>query len=209
MSDEPVALVDESGRVVGSAPRSVVRRDNLRHAATAVLVRDPARRIYLHRRTDTKDWAPGHWDAAAGGVIAVGEEPHESALREVAEELGITGAVLTALGDHLYEDETTRCFEHAYETVWDGPVVHQPEEVAEGRWVTLAELATLLADPEFAFVPDTRQLLGQLAARAVGEIHYGRSETGASRTRSRTGSGQFTTPVVNFPDYAELLLPRG
>jgi isopentenyldiphosphate isomerase len=169
MSDEVVALVDEHGRVVGTAPRSVVRRDNLLHSATAVLLRDPAGRIYLHRRSDTKDWAPGHWDAAAGGVIADGEEPDASAVRELEEELGVTGVGLVPLGTHLYEDDTVRCFEHAYEAVWDGPVRHQPEEVAEGRWATLAELAGLLADPGVAFVPDTRQLLGRLAGRGVGD----------------------------------------
>ena len=168
-SEELVALVDERGTVVGSAPRSVVRRDNLLHAATAVLVRDPRRRIYLHRRTDTKDWSPGHWDAAAGGVMAVGEEPFASACRELAEELGITGVTPVVLGSHLYEDETVRCFEHAYEVVWDGPVRHQPEEVAEGRWATLDELAAVLDDPDVAFVPDTRQLLGILAATSTSD----------------------------------------
>jgi isopentenyldiphosphate isomerase len=162
MTDEVVALVDETGRVVGSAPRSVVRRDNLRHAATAVLVRNPGGGIYLHRRTDTKDWAPGHWDAAAGGVILAGEEPHDSAVRELSEELGISTDDLTGLGTHLYEDDTTRCFEHAYQVVWDGPVRHQPEEVSEGRWVTLGELAAILRDPDVDFVPDTRQLLTRL-----------------------------------------------
>ncbi len=175
MTDELVDLVDEDGRVVGTAPRSVVRRDNLRHAATAVLVRDPAGRIYLHRRSDTKDWAPGHWDAAAGGVIAAGEEPLSSALRELEEELGITGVMLTALGTHLYEDDTTRCFEHAYEVVWDGPVRHQPEEVAEGHWASLAELSGLLADPVVAFVPDTRQLLERLPLGALRPAGVGLS----------------------------------
>lgn len=167
--EEQVALVDGDGRVVGSAPRSVVRRDNLRHAATAVLLRDRDGRIYLHRRSDTKDWAPGHWDAAAGGVIAVGEDPLASALRELEEELGVTGVDLRPLGSHLFENDTTRCFEHAFEAVWDGPVRHQPEEVAEGRWVTLAELEAVLADPTLAFVPDTRQLLHRLAADEVGD----------------------------------------
>jgi isopentenyldiphosphate isomerase len=169
MSEELVALVDEQGHVVGHAPRSVVRRDNLRHAATAVLLRDPDGRIYLHRRSDTKDWAPGHWDAAAGGVIAAGEEPLASAERELEEELGVAGVELRALGTHLFEDDTTRCFEHAFEAVWDGPLRHQPEEVVEGRWVALPELGSVLADPTVPFVPDTRQLLGRLAADGVGD----------------------------------------
>ena len=67
--DEVVALVDRSGRVVGSRGRRVVRRDNLLHAATAVLVRNPARAIYVHRRSVEKDWAPDHHDCAAGGML--------------------------------------------------------------------------------------------------------------------------------------------
>jgi isopentenyldiphosphate isomerase len=166
--DELVALVDADGRVIGNAPRSVVRRDNLLHSATAVLVRDPAGRIYLHLRSGSKDWAPSHWDAAAGGVIVVGEVPDSSAVRELAEELGITGVEPRPLGRHLYEDDGTRCFEYAYEVVWDGPVTHQPEEVADGRWVTLAELGALLGDGT-PFVPDTRQLLGLLAEAGVSD----------------------------------------
>jgi 8-oxo-dGTP pyrophosphatase MutT (NUDIX family) len=132
-------------------------------------VRDPAGRIYVHRRSDTKDWAPGAWDAAAGGVMVVGEVPCDSALRELGEELGITAVTLAELGTHRYEDDTVRCVEYAFEAIWDGPVQHQPEEVAEGRWATLAELADLLADPAVAFVPDTRQLLGRLAATGVAD----------------------------------------
>ncbi|MFL6062547.1 MAG: NUDIX hydrolase [Marmoricola sp.] len=165
MAEEIVALVDESGAVTGSAPRSVVRSQNLLHSATAVLVRDPVGRFYVHRRSETKDWAPGHWDVAAGGVIALGEDPYDAALRELAEELGITGVVLEPLGTHLYEDATTRCFEHAFSCTWAGRVIHQVEEVAEGRWMTAAELGELLADPQVAFVPDSRQLVEIMAAR--------------------------------------------
>ena len=122
--DEVVALVDRSGDVVGSAQRSVVRRENLLHSATGVLVRDGEGRIYVHRRSPDKDWAPGAHDAAAGGVLQVGEEPAASAVRELAEELGITGAELRPLGLSVYEDDTTRCVEHVYETTWTGAVHH-------------------------------------------------------------------------------------
>lgn len=166
---EIVALVDRSGAVVGSAERSVVRRDNLLHAATAVLVRDPTGRIYVHRRSPAKDWAPSHHDAAAGGIMAYGEQPAGSAARELAEELGVTGADLRPLGLNVYEDRTTRCVEHCYETTWSGPVTHADGEVVWGAWMTLDELAERLRDPGWPFVPDTRALLARLAGDGVGD----------------------------------------
>ncbi|HET8603160.1 MAG TPA: YbaK/EbsC family protein [Marmoricola sp.] len=180
-ADEPVALVDGQGRVTGTAARSDVRRDNLRHAATAVLVRRPDGEILLHRRTATKDWAPGLWDAAAGGVLRAGEEPDTSAARELAEELGITGVALRPLTTHLFEDTTTRCFEHAYEAVWDGPVTLQPEEVAEGRWASMTDLVALLEDQPARFVPDTAQLLRRLAAAGIGDYGQLRAIAAARR----------------------------
>lgn len=166
---EIVALVDRAGTVVGSAERSVVRRDNLLHAATAVLVRDPAGRIYVHRRSPDKDWAPSHHDAAAGGVLTYGEQPGASAGRELAEELGISGAALRPLGLHVYEDDTTRCVEHCFETTWTGAVTHADGEVVWGGWMTLPELDRHLADPGWAFVPDTRALLTRLANDRTGD----------------------------------------
>ena len=166
---EIVALVDLTGAVVGSAERSVVRRENLLHAATAVLVRDPEGRIYVHRRSPAKDWAPSHHDAAAGGIMAYGEQPAASAARELAEELGVTGAALRPLGLNVYEDGTTRCVEHCYETTWSGPVMHADGEVVWGAWMTLGELAERLLDPAWPFVPDTRALLARLAGDGVGD----------------------------------------
>jgi len=166
---EVVALVDRAGRVVGAAERPRVRRENLLHAATAVLVRDPGGRIYVHRRSSDKDWAADHHDAAAGGVLMYGEEPAPAAARELEEELGIAGAALEPLGLSVYEDDTTRCVEHCFETTWDGPVRHADGEVVWGAWMTLAELGAHLADPGWPFVPDTRTLLARLASEGVGD----------------------------------------
>jgi isopentenyldiphosphate isomerase len=166
---EVVALVDRSGAVVGSAERSVVRRENLLHAATAVLVRDPERRIYVHRRSPDKDWAPGRHDAAAGGVMTYGEDPQASAARELAEELGVDGADLRPLGRSVYEDDETRCVEHCYETTWSGPLRHADGEVVWGAWMTLAELDAHLRAPSWPFVPDTRALLTRLAREGTGD----------------------------------------
>ncbi len=172
MAEEMVALVDRNGVVVGSSPRSVVRRANLLHAATAVLVRNDIGQIYLHQRSLAKDWAPGLYDCAAGGIVQDGEDPAASAVRELAEELGISPVTLRPLGTSLYEDDGVRCYEHCYEATWSGPIEHVDEEVVWGDWVTLEELDVLLADSSWGFVPDTRKLLTRLAVDGAGD--YGR-----------------------------------
>jgi 8-oxo-dGTP pyrophosphatase MutT (NUDIX family) len=157
-AEEQVALIDESGLVIGVVPRSQMRRENLPHLVVAILVRDPAGRVYVHRRTDTKDVFPGAHDCWVAGCVAAGEEPLDAAVRELAEELGIVGVPLQPLFQQWYADTSTRHVAHCWTVTWDGPVVHQPEEVAWGAWMTPTELAARLADPTWPFVPDGRAL---------------------------------------------------
>jgi isopentenyldiphosphate isomerase len=160
--DELVALLDSRGEVCGSAPRSVVRRHNLRHGATGVLVRNPAGEIYVHRRTPTKDVYPGRYDFAAGGVVAAGEDPYDAVVRELAEELGISGVELVRLPEADYADDSTSYRAYLYTCVWDGPVHHQAEEIDWGGWMSPSELLRRLDDPGYSFMPDTAALLGPL-----------------------------------------------
>ena len=167
--DEQVCLVDETGAAVGSAPRCDVRRDNLLHAATAVLVRHPDGRIYVSRRSPDKDWSPSSYDAAAGGILQHGEPIEESACRELGEELGIHDVPLRFLMTARYEDDTVRCVLHCFETTYGGVVSHADGEVVWGEWMTLPRLGELLRDRDWPFVPDTRTLLARLCDEGVGD----------------------------------------
>ena len=167
--DEVVALYtpgDLSGTVVGVATRGEVRARNLPHAATAVLLRDQDGRVYVHRRTNTKDVYPGLHDAFAGGVVAAGEAPDVAAVRELAEELGVRDCPLTPRLRYWYTDEATSYLAFVYEATYDvdrnGPIVHQASEVAEGWWMDWDALLALLDDPTWPFVPDGRAALEQL-----------------------------------------------
>jgi 8-oxo-dGTP pyrophosphatase MutT (NUDIX family) len=105
-------------------------------------------------------------DCLAGGVVDPGESPEQTATRELAEELGITGVPLTALTsiawDGQWAGKPMRCHIFAYQIHYDGPIRHQPEEIADGWWWTDAELVAHLADPDWPFVPDTRVLVPAL-----------------------------------------------
>ncbi|HET8989375.1 MAG TPA: NUDIX domain-containing protein, partial [Humibacillus sp.] len=158
--DELVALYDRSGAVVGEVARSVMRRENLWHAASSVVVRDPFGRIYLHRRTTTKDVYPGLLDFAAGGVVLAGEDPPLGAVREAEEELGVHGVRFEPWGVVAYEDEHTRYHAHRFTVEWDGPVRWQPEEVSWGDWIRVDELVQRLDDDPGSVVPDSAAVWG-------------------------------------------------
>ncbi|WP_428847487.1 NUDIX hydrolase [Mycolicibacterium cosmeticum] len=165
--DELVAVYDAAGTVLGQAPRARVYAEGLWHASAGVLVRSlDGRRLYVHRRTDTKAVFAGMHDCLAGGVVGPGERPPQAAARELGEELGITGVPLTELAacswDGQWAGRPMRCHLFAYQVRYDGPIRHQPEEIAEGWWWTDAQLRARLADPDWPFVPDTRNLLPQL-----------------------------------------------
>jgi len=164
-ADELVALYDEEGHVVGSAPRWVMRARNLRHAASSVVVRDRLGRIYLHRRTVTKDVYPGLLDFAAGGVVLAGEDPAAGAVREAEEELGVTGVVFEPHDTADYEDQATRYRAFRYVVTYDGPIRWQAEEVSWGDWVTVQELVRRLDDEPTTFVPDSVRLWGATVRR--------------------------------------------
>jgi 8-oxo-dGTP pyrophosphatase MutT (NUDIX family) len=164
---ELVAVYDAAGAVTGVAPRGEVYARSLWHGVGGVLLRSgDGERVYVHRRTETKLVMPGLHDCWAGGVVAPGEDPATTAARELAEELGVSGVPLTALFTQPYDETVSnnrgaglRSHMFAFEARWDGPVHHQPSEVADGRWMRLTELRERLADPTWGFVPDGRVLV--------------------------------------------------
>jgi 8-oxo-dGTP pyrophosphatase MutT (NUDIX family) len=161
-ADEQVAVYDAAGRVTGAAPRGEVYRRGLWHAATGVLVRSgDGARVVLHRRAADKLVFADTWDCWAGGVVGAGEDPADAAVRELAEELGITGVELAPLPRSVYDGvvDGGRVRYHAFlfETRWDGPLRPEPSEISWAGWVSLAELALRLADPRgWPFAPDGR-----------------------------------------------------
>ncbi|MFK0195582.1 NUDIX hydrolase [Kitasatospora sp. NPDC090308] len=154
--DEILDVVDEQDRVLRTAPRSEVYRDGLIHRCVFVLVRDPRGRIFTHRRTDTKAFAPGAHDCFVGGVVGAGESYPEAAVREAEEELGVTGIRTRPLFRFLYTDgDRYSWWSDVHEAEWDGPVHPQESEVAWYDWLTEEQLAERLTGWEF--VPDGRE----------------------------------------------------
>jgi len=143
---ELVDVVDAEDRVLCRLTRAKMRRDNLLHRAVYILVRNTRGELFVHRRTESKDIHPGHWDVTIGGVVAAGEEYAAAAERELHEEIGIRAAALHLLGPLRYEDACTRILGRVFAATATGPLRLQTEEIVEGRFMAAAEVDRVIAE---------------------------------------------------------------
>jgi 8-oxo-dGTP pyrophosphatase MutT (NUDIX family) len=139
-ADELVQIVDHDNREAGVAPRAEMRAQGLLHRAAYVLVFNSRGEVFVEKRTRTKDVYPGYYDPVAGGVVLAGESYEQSAVRELAEELGIHQVTLTALFDFFFEEGTCRVWGRAFRCAWDGEFTLQPEEVESGEFLVPEEI---------------------------------------------------------------------
>jgi isopentenyldiphosphate isomerase len=158
-AEELVDVVDDAGRVVGVVTRREMRERRLPHRCVYLLVFDSRGRLFVHRRTASKDVYPSYWDVAVGGVLAAGETFFSGAVRELFEELGVE-AVLEEVGPFRFEDERTVVQAVIYRAVHDGPFRLQAEEIVRGEFVTREELAGMVTRERFC--PDGLEALAVL-----------------------------------------------
>jgi isopentenyldiphosphate isomerase len=109
--------------------------------------------LCVHRRTLSKAIYPGYWDVAAGGMVQADESYAESAARELAEELGVSGVELTAHDHFYFEDTGNRLWCSAFSAVWDGPLKLQPEEVLEARFIPVEQVMREISEKPYC--PDS------------------------------------------------------
>ena len=76
-------------------------------------------------------------------MVGEHETYEENAVRELEEEMGVSGCEVSALFDFFYRDSLTSVWGRAFRCVYDGPMNLQACEVASGQWATLAEAAAL------------------------------------------------------------------
>lgn len=150
-------IVDEMGLPTGEvAERSEAHRSGLRHRTAHIWVirRVNGRvQVLLQKRAANKDSFPGRFDTSSAGHIQAGDEPLESALRELGEELGIhaeaqqlhwAGKFAIAYEKEFY-GQMFRDNEVSFVYVYDSPVdisalQLQQEEVERVEWFDLEKV---------------------------------------------------------------------
>lgn len=140
---EYLDVYDACGNCIGQALRSECHGNPalLHHTSHVVVLHPESRQMLLQKRRMDKLIQPGKWDTAVGGHIDPGESYESGALRELQEELGVTGKVaLTHLFDSQIRNEIESEDVRVFGAELAGPFPFQKSEIDEVRFWSRAEL---------------------------------------------------------------------
>lgn len=164
MSDALIQIVDENDHPVGQATKQEAWDKGLIHRIARIMIENDKGQILLQHRHPGKSLYPNCWDHSASGHVDAGEEYDTAALRELQEELGISGVKLRLVGgyftDKTWHGRQLKRFSKVYKATYNQtPRQLQPTEVDKVRWFTLDEIKALLRDHPDQVTDGLRQVI--------------------------------------------------
>lgn len=138
--NEIFPVVDENGVVIGRATRGECHGGSmLLHPVVHLHLFNPAGELFLQKRPLWKDIQPGRWDTAVGGHVDFGEDTEAALLREVREEIGITGITPSKVASYVFESLREREYVNVFATV-SGAAPVPSDELDGGRFWSIEEI---------------------------------------------------------------------
>ena len=132
MSEEMVHIVNDNDEVIDTVPRSVMRKENLQRRVVRILLFNSKGELFIHQRTQNKDYFPGLYDTSIAGVVTTVDCDKE-AQREMNEEVGLLNPKLEFLFKFHNTEEKYFC--KVYKCVSDEPLTLQEEEIVFGKFI--------------------------------------------------------------------------
>lgn len=161
MDTEKVGIFNENGVFIGSASKKEALDKNLRRGIARVFLLNKKGFLYVQKRGENMEIAPGVWDQSAGGHIDSKEKPEEAALRELKEELGIKLDSLNFVTSYSFEEEQDGKVLYSFDFIFTGQSdedIHiQKEELSGGKWFSISELKSELSKFPERFAPGFRK----------------------------------------------------
>ena len=157
---EMIDIVDDQDNVVGCQTISESIRQGLNRRVAHIWIFDSERKLLVCQRPYTAHSYAGKWTSSAGGYVTAGESYEKTALRELEEELGITGSLKHAFllnyshaqGHHMFID------------LWYGflgahVLTLDAQEIMATKWFSLLDLAIWMQSQPEDFNPEFIQLV--------------------------------------------------
>lgn len=151
LNEEIFPIVDEEGNVTGRAPRSLCHdgKSMLLHPVVHLHLFDSKGRLFLQKRSITKDIQPGKWDTSVGGHVAPSESINDALIRESWEELEIKDFKPQFMGRYIWQSSRERELVHSFRTVSDEIPSPDPSEIEVGKFWTMDEIRAAIGSTVF------------------------------------------------------------
>ncbi len=158
MPEEQFDICDENDNVIGQAARSVVHAENLLHRAVHIWVFNSRGELMIHLRSQWKDQFPLIYTSSASGHVDAGETYEVAAIRELREELQLTGTLefLTKL-----PASPATAYEHTvlFRLTSDETPTPDPAEIQSIHYERPEKIWQMLQESPEQFTPPFQQLM--------------------------------------------------
>ncbi|WP_230939415.1 isopentenyl-diphosphate Delta-isomerase [Burkholderia diffusa] len=190
--DDQLILVDVDDNPVGVSGKMRAHRDGLLHRAFSIFVFNAAGNLLLQRRATGKYHSGGLWTNTCCGHPRPGETLAHATRRRLDEEMGFvcelrqvdTLQYRASLANGLVEHEWV----HIHAGRFDGPVMPDPAEAEDWRWIEMPALLRWLDREPRAFTVWFRHMVERAG------IHGLDAWSGAANVAgSATDSGHLAT----------------
>lgn len=150
MAIEYFPIVDEEGNQIGKVSRSECHSGSfLLHPVVHLHVLNQEGKLYLQKRSETKDIQPGKWDTSVGGHVDFGESIEQALKREVREELGINSFEPVFIHRYRFVSEIECELVHSFYCIYDDEIYPDPDEISDGQFMSLYEIKQQLGKNHF------------------------------------------------------------
>jgi isopentenyldiphosphate isomerase len=148
--EEWLPVVDEEGKIIGKAPRSLCHKgDKILHPVVHLQVLNPNGYIYLQKRPMHKLVQPGKWDTAVGGHISFGEDLETALKREAFEEIGLENFSVRPLGRYRWDSDIESELVYYFISYDFQKIRLHSEEVVEGKFWSPSQIKKQLGQGIF------------------------------------------------------------
>jgi isopentenyldiphosphate isomerase len=168
---ELITFVDAQDNVIGSGTRQEAWRTGAWHRLVRVFLFNAAGEILIARRSALSS-SPLKWNDSCAGHVDAGETYDAAALRELEEEIGVSGVALSTVTKLRHTDQNEphklrNRFHMIYTGAYNGSIRPNPAEVSEARWIPPKELMGWMRRAPNDFMEGFRLVVRELAARGL------------------------------------------
>ena len=169
--DEIVSIYDINDNYIGVDSRLNMRKKNLIHRCTTILILNEKNEFLVQTRSFKKEYCPGYLSAVSGGVLCQGETVESNAKKELEEELGInldtTKYKLQFLRKYFYEEkDLCQCWVYEYymriTEEESKKITFKDHEVDRIDWFSKDELLKIYSNPESKITPAGKEIIKEL-----------------------------------------------